>query len=264
MAERKGASLNPKDFITGGLLDDVDVTLKKVMFEMFDYEGKSDPAPSLGIDLVTGDEGEGDKPYRNHWSVGGAENWVPSDDGMEIIPIGKDTMPRKTSNLFFLVTSLLEAGVPESVLDSGRIDFLEGLKCHIIRKDPPKRGNLPAGGMRRGRDGKDYEKDGKVYAVSKIYEPYPWDSKKGATKAAKKDEKVSTGSDLDSKAKAVLVQLIAEGGGKTSKKEIPTKGFALIQADADKNKVLGLLFKDAWMTANGFAVDSDGTITLAA
>lgn len=272
--QRKGASLSPKDFISGGLLDDVDVTFKDVRFEMFDYEGKSDPAPALGISLVTGDETEGEKPYRQHWSCGSAENWAPSEDGMEIVPIGKDTMLRKASNLHMLFTSMFEAGVPDSVLEGGNVGVFEGLKVHIRRKDAPKRGNLPKGGIRRGRDGKEYEKDNKIVCVEKIYEPYPWSTKKAPTgktdKKAAVAEKaaVSSNDDLDAKGKAVLLKLIADGNGKTSKREIPAKGFMAIgeifgDKDPDKNKVLGLLFKDPWITANGFVVAENGDITVA-
>lgn len=270
--QRKGASLNPKTFVSGGLLDDVDVTFTNVKFEMFDYEGKSDPAPTFSADLVTGTE-DGEKPLRQHWSVGSAENWAPAEDGMEIIPIGKDHALRKASNFYMFVQSLLQAGVPESVLESGRVDFMEGLKAHIRRVDAPKRGNLPQGGTRRGRDGKDYEKDNKVLCVEKIYEPYPWEAKKGATgstaqKSAGPQPTQESGMDVDTKAKVVLSQLIAGNGGKVSKKEIPTKGFLKIKEvlganDSDINKVLGLMFQDPWMVGNGFAVAADGTITIA-
>lgn len=268
--QRKGVSWDPETFVTGGLLDDVDVTFKNVRVEMFDYEGKSDPAPALGADLVTGAEGEGEKPIRQHWSIGSAENWAPSPDGMEIIPIGKDTAPRKASNFFFLVQSLKQAGVPGAVIQSGRADALEGLKAHVRRVDGPKRSNLPSGGQRRGADGKIYEKENKILCVEKIYEPYPWDApKKGATK--KSAPKAAAGGDksaVTDKTKTVMMALIAQGEGKTSKKEIPTKGFLKIkevfgQNDADLNDILGNMFKDAWLTENGFAVAADGTITVA-
>jgi hypothetical protein len=269
--QRKGASFSLKDFISGGLLDDVDVTLKNVKFEMFDYEGKSDPAPALGIDLVTGEEAEGEKPIRQHWSCGSADNWAPSEDGMEIIPIGKDTMLRKSSNLHMLFTSMFEAGVPDSILEGGNVSVFEDLKVHIRRKDAPKRGNLPQGGVRRGRDGKEYERDNKIVCVEKIYEPYPWDAKKADPKAGKKAAEkpaASSEGDLDAKGKAVLMKLVADGNGKTSKKEIPTKGFMTIgeifgDKDPDKNKILGLLFKDVWITANGFTLAANGEITVA-
>jgi len=269
MAEqRKGVSFNPKTFVSGGLLDDVDVTLKNACFEMFDYDGKADPAPALGIDLVTGEEADDEKPMRQHWSCGSAESWAPSDDKMELVPIGKDSVLRKTTNLAMLFKSCTEAGMPDAILDTGRASIFEDLKVHVRRVDAPKRGNLPTGGVRRGRDGKDYEKDNKILCIEKIYEPFPWDVKKPAGKAAGKKsaepKAEPTASDIDAKAKAVLIQLIAAGEGKTSKKEIPTKGFVLLDKnDPDMNKVFGCLLKDPWITANGFQVAADGTITLA-
>lgn len=267
MATKKGASLNPVDFITGGLLDDADVTFKNVKFEMFDYDGKAEPAPALGIDLVTGAEEEGAKPYRQHWSCGSSENWEPSDDGSTLVPIGKDTELRKATNLYMFLTSLKEAQFPMERLNDGDCSVLEGLQAHVLRKDAPKRGNLPQGGTRRGRDGKEYEKDNKVLCVSKINK-FPWEGeapakpKKGA---AKKEEPAAEagGGDIEAKAKDVLIKLVVSGDGKALVKEVPSKGFALIDPkDPDKNKILKVLFNPAWIKANGFNVTDDGVITL--
>lgn len=267
---KKGASLNPVDFITGGLLDNVDVTWKNVKFEVLDY-GDGNKAPTLGIDLVTGAEQGNEKPYRQNWSCGSLENWEPSADGSMLIPVGKDAELRKASNVFMLLTSLKEAGFPMERLNDGNVTILEGLKAHMERKDAPVRSGLKQETTRRGRDGKEYTKDNKVLCVSKIIS-LPWEGEGAAKPKGKPKAKAETkaeggapagGGDVDAQAKEVLTGLIVTSGGKIAKKEIPSKGYAVIKADnPDRNKILTALFKDEWIKGNGFALSEDGFVSL--
>lgn len=265
--QKKGASLNPVDFIAGGLMDDVDVTFKNVRFEMCDYNGTQEtPSPALGADLITGAEQANEKAYRQHWSCGSAESWEPSPDGSQCVAIGKDTEFRKSSNVFLFVGSLQQAGFPMERLNEGNCTVLEGMVAHVKRVDQPTRSNLNQPTTRRGRDGKEYAKDNKVLCVTKIISLA--DEKKGAKKAAagnaKGPEGTGSNANLDEKAKIVMMTLIGQGGGHTSKKELPTKGFqAIPQDDKDKNKIFTLLFKDEWIKSNGFVIAEDGTITVA-
>lgn len=269
MVDKKGASLNPVDFISGGLLDDVTATWKNVKFEVFDYDGKGQKAPCLGIDLITGTEGPNDKPYRQRYSCGSLENWEPSADGLMLIPVGKDTELRKASNLYMLLTSLAEAGFPMERLNEGNVGVFENMVAHMIRKDAPKRPGLDQPTTRRGRDGKEYERDNKVLCVSKI-EKLPWEGEdapkgkagKGSAKSAPKAD-APTGAGIDEKAKEVLMNLIVAADGKISKKEIPSKAFnAIPAADKDRKAVLAVLFKDEWLKGAGFSITDDGFITL--
>jgi hypothetical protein len=270
---RKGASLNPDDFISGGLLDDVDATWKNVMFEMYNYGGKSDPAPCLGADLVTGAEIKAEDVVRQYWSCGSADNWEPSEDGARLVPVGGDTELRKSTNLFMLLKSLKEAGFPMAQLADGNVTVLNGLKAHMRRIDAPKRGGMAPQSPRRGRDGKEYEKENKVLCVEKIIalpSEAPKDEPKAAKKGGKKAEPKAEGkpqapapsADLDSKAKDILTSIIVQGNGKANKKDIPSIGFKILGTDPDRNKVLALLFNDEWMKGAGFAVSDSGEITL--
>jgi hypothetical protein len=272
---RKGASLNPDDFIAGGLLDDVDVTWKNVMFEMYNYGGKSDPAPCLGADLVTGAEIKAEDVVRQYWSCGSAENWEPSEDGARLVPVGGDTELRKSTNLFILLKSLKEAGFPMAKLADGNVTVLNGLSAHMRRIDAPKRGNMAPKSPRRGHDGKEYEKDNKVLCVEKIIalpseatKDEPKAAKKGGKKAADpgkaegKPQAPAPSADLDGKAKDILTSIIVQGNGKANKKDIPSIGFKILGTDPDRNRVLSLLFNDEWMKGAGFAVSDSGEITL--
>jgi hypothetical protein len=273
---KKGASLNPDDFIAGGLLDDVDATWKNVMFEMYNYGGKSDPAPCLGADLITGAEIKPEDVVRQYWSCGSAENWEPSEDGARLVPVGGDTELRKSTNLFMLLKSLKEAGFPMAQLADGNVTVLNGLKAHMRRIDAPKRGNMPVQSPRRGASGKEYERDNKVLCVEKIIalpseapKDEPKAAKKGGKKAAAdpgkaegKPQAPAPSADMDSKAKELLVNIIVQGGGRANKKDIPSLGFKALGTDPDRLKVLSLLFNDEWMKGAGFAVSDSGEITL--
>lgn len=269
---RKGASLNPADAVAGGLLDDVDVTWKNVKYEMYDYEGKADAAPCLAADMVTGAESKPEDIVRQRWSCGSSDNWEPSPDGMYLVPIGSETELRKASNVIVLMGSMVQAGFPASALSDGAANVFEGLQAHMRRMEGPKRGNLPQQQARRVVGGKEYERDNKILLVEKIIalpgkqeEAAP---KKGKGKAAAKDEaktaepKAADQTGIDAKAKDLLTRIILEGDGKAAKKDIPSLGFKILGNDPDRNKILAVLFKDEWIAANGFAVSSDGVITL--
>lgn len=275
MGEKKGASFNTKDFIVGGLLDDVDVTWVNVKCEMYDYGGKADAAPCVGADLVTGDE-EG-APVRQYWSVGNADNWEPSEDGKYMIPVGKDSGFRKGSNVFLLLKSLEEAGFPMERFNDGDITALEGLRTHMVRKPAPKREGFTQT-VRRGQDGKEFEN--KILLVESIITlpgeaaaaATPVQKAKAAakTKAATKAksnvepqaEAAEADVSLDDKAKEILTMLIVEGGGAVSKKDIPSQAFKVMGTDPARNKVLALLFKDEWISGNGFTISAEGEISL--
>jgi hypothetical protein len=274
-AVKKGASFNPDDFITGGLLDDVDVTFKNVKCEMFDYGGKSAAAPAVGIDLVTGAETDGEAPYRQHWTVGSAENWEPAPDGKSMVPIGKDPGFRKGSNIHLMLMSLKDAGFPMERLTDGNITTLEGLVAHVVRKPAPKRPNLNKR-ERTDADGKAYED--KILLIESIVS-LPWETEKasggtvepkpkagkGKAKAEAKAETKAAApeaGDADEKAKTILMQLVVENGGKILKKDVPSLALKILGNDPLRNAILRPLFMDTWITANGFTLSGEGEITL--
>lgn len=275
--QKKGASFNTKDFAAGGLLDDVDVLWENVQCEMYDYGGKSDAAPCVGADLIAEDA----DPVRQYWSVGSADNWEPSEGGSYMVPVGKDSAFRKGSNIFLMLKSLEEAGFPMERLNDGDITILNGLRAHMVRKPAPKREGFGQS-MRRGEDGK--EREAKVLLVERIIS-LPWDeeapaetkkpkgkaapkaSGKAAPKASTKPDTDSTTSDdaggsVEQEAKDLLTQLVIDGGGNVAKKDIPSAAFKILGSNPHRNSILALLFKDAFITGNGFTLSSEGEISL--
>lgn len=163
-----GVSLKPSDAVEGGgLLDDVDVTITKSRFAMFDYGGKAQPVPAIMWEL---DAGDGTSPITQYWSVGKALDWMPSDDGKELVPIGKSTQLVNSSNGMVLLSSVVNAGVPESKLGAD-ISIFEGMECHVNRVAAPERKGI-----------QNRKENQTILVVTKIHK-LPWEKGNGKAKA---------------------------------------------------------------------------------
>ena len=180
-----GVSLKPSKAITvTGLLDDVDVKIAEAKFAMFDYGGSTQPVPALKLAL---DPMDGSTPLEQYWSMGKATDWMPSDDGKELVPIGRATELTDSTNGMILLTSIVNAGFPESKLEDD-ISVLEGMECHVNRVAAPTRKGLQ----------NDKGKDKTILTITKIHK-YPWDA--DAKPKTKSKPKTSTTTSSKSKSK---------------------------------------------------------------
>lgn len=257
MAKGKAVSLNAEDFTEGGgLIDDIDVTFKDCMFDLFDYNGKViPPVPSLSCTL----EDEEGEDVTQYWSMGSAEDWVPSEDGKQLLAIGKATGIRATSNGGIFLKSLLDAGFPADQLGDD-ISVLDGMQAHVIQVPAPKRKGLAPRdskfeqtiliiGEIQVMPGEKKAPAGKPKGAAKA-------SAKAKTKAAPKEE--PEGGDLNDKATEAIMEILAETGTVT-KKELPAKIFATMKADPDRNAIVKLVFDDEFLAAGPWDYE-DGTL----
>lgn len=136
-----GISLAPSTFVEGGgLVGDVDVEVTDAQFVMFDYNGTiAVPVPALGLSLK---EINGEKTHDQYFSCGDAEQFAPSSDGSSLIPTGDRTSINTSSKAAMFLISMVNAGVPETLLASGNIKDIIGLRVHVIRVASPKRAGL--------------------------------------------------------------------------------------------------------------------------
>lgn len=257
-------SLNPESFVHGGgLLDDADVEVTAAQFVMFDYNGTKDAVPALGLTLVDADGKETDQ----YFTCGKATDFVPSGDGMSLIPVGQKTSLNDSSNLGQLLLSLLNAGFPSDKL-SDQASFLIGLNAHVNRVVVQKA---------KGANDKDRE----ALLVTKINR-MPWEPKgavgakpaarpaiagkaNGAAKpgpvAVATSAAPAAGDDgLTEVVTEVLIGALAENGGQLAKKDIATAVFKAIGKDhpnfAQRAKIVSLAFSDAFLsTAEGITYD---------
>lgn len=148
-------SLRPSGFAAGGgLVDDADLTIVKARFGT-GYGGTGSGSDAITLQLVMKDSD--DTEYQQYYSVGNgfvpAETGDEETDGTFLVPVGEKTAPSGSSNFALFLNSLINAGLPEDLLDTGYINALEGLVAHYNRVPAPKRGGLPAReGANAGRE----------------------------------------------------------------------------------------------------------------
>jgi hypothetical protein len=265
-------NLNPESFIEGsGLIDDCDAVVKEARFDMFDYNGTADPTPALKLVLdVAGDETE------QYWSMGRSEDWIPSDDGKQLLKVGTANSIRLTSNGGIFLQTLVGVGFPAEKLGSD-ISVLDGLEAHFIQTPAPERKGVKKTPKQKEKE----EKYGPptILVISEIL-TLPWEKKaagkpkgkakpagappkaaaKPAAKPAPKEEAEAAPDEMTEKATEVVMGILAEGEGLT-KKELTPKIFKVMADDPDRNKVIQLTFKDEFL-ANGPWDYTDGVLSL--
>ncbi len=157
-------SFRPSTFAQGGgLVDDVDVEIVRARFG-FGYGGNSsaEDATTFHLTLKDGDGTE----YVQYYGTG--TGFVPSEagdaeeNGKELVPVDSKTAVSGSSNFAMLITSMVNAGLPEDLLDSGDISQLEGVKGHVNRVPAPKRDGLPK------REGKNADRPQTVLVFTTI------------------------------------------------------------------------------------------------
>jgi len=266
------ASLNPESFTEGGgLIDDVDVTFEECRFEMFDYQGAMAPpgSPSLKVVMKT----EEDEKMDQYYSMGAAKDWLPSEDGTQLVSVGSASGIRASSNGGIFLKSLIDAGFPADKIGSD-ISVIDGLRCHVIRVPEPARSGLKKTKKQEEREEKYGPKT--ILVVSEIL-TLPWEKEKpkgkakpaGKPAAAKSKaapaptpvQEEAEGDGLDSAVNAIM-GILAESGTAT-KKELPGKLFQVLKDDPNRNEAIKMAFDDDFLADEDRPwTFSDGTLVL--
>lgn len=261
--------LSPKNQVEGqGLLDDVDVTFAEVRIANWDYNGKVPvPVPALKVDMAQ-DDGS---IHTQYYSVGKGTDWQPSEDGKQLIAVGKATGITNSSNCALLINSLVDAGFPENRIPED-VSLLEGLRAHMTRIPAPKRGGVVKAPRADGRVFEDT-----VLIVGTII-TLPWDVKKAATAAKGKPAVAAAGvaakpaaavaaadDDIDSRCSEILLEILAETAetmpNGIPKGQIPGLAFKKVAKDPSKNKIVTRIFQDAFLNAGAW-VYTNGVVTM--
>lgn len=184
-------SLHPRDFVMGGLIQDVDVEVVEARFIATDYDGTLPSASALALKMdlkVLGDETN--TIHTQLFAAGNIANFAPDPetDGRTLEKNGSREALDKNSNLGLFLQSMMDAGANLTPMSKGDVSALEGARFHIVRKPAPKREGLSNTTARA--DGQEREKT--IVLCSKIIS-LPWDkagkpaaaAKPAATAAAK-------------------------------------------------------------------------------
>lgn len=277
VTQASGVSLKPADFTHGGgLIDDVDVTIKECKFVAWDYNGNiQEPVLALGVTFVDDDGNEADQ----YFSAGDLKSFVPSKDGKQALPVGTKTGLNDGSNFALFLLSALNAGFPEDRLESD-ISIFTGMYCHIKRIPQPKRSGIA--------DTNTSGREKTVVTIEKIHR-LPWDAKKpggmagksagapkmgglGGTKTAaaaggkangqaaqSQQSAMAVDDELTVAAQGAIVDVVAEAGGSVPKARLSQLLFKQLAKDPNRNQIVNLAFKDEFLSMDGSPWSYDGT-----
>jgi len=246
--------LNPKGFSEGGgLLDDINATVKEARFEIFDYQGKGNAAPSARFTLSLEDGSE----VSQNWSCGKATDWTPSEDGKTLVAIGRATSLNRQSNVALLLESIVNSGFPEDRIGDD-ITIFEGMEAHFVRVPAPERKGLT---KRTDAQGNVIEQT--VLVVDKIIK-LPWEKKasapKGQAKAPASAPKAparaaAEGEDLTEVASAAVLEILAENPDGVAKAQLPALLFKKLASHPKKAQIMQVAFKNEFLSSGSWTYD---------
>jgi len=270
----KVMSMDPEDFIRGGLLNDVDVEVTAATFCTWDY-GRSDIEPVLALRLEL-KEMESGETVDQYWSAGAANQFVIIDEngeggvseGPQFGSVTKEGV-NDSANVSHLFVSLKELGFKREKLVQFNCADIIGLQGHVVRNQAPKRQGLKD----QPQEG-DREKT--ILVFSRIIK-FPWDKSKKKTTAkkaaAKKTAQASApaddgdGNDEVTALGITVVNDLLEAAGSVELKGIKVAALRYmaknkVAAAPQRNPVAQMVANQEWLIENGFAVD-DGTVMVA-
>lgn len=241
--QETGASLRPSEMSSGGaLIDDADVQIKDPEFVLYDFNGKSASKVCAKLTLVTDD----DEEHVEYLSAADPKHFAPSSDGKRCVQVGDKTSLNNNSKWALFVASLVNAGFAESDIGD-TVDFLSGLRVHIMRKAAPKSWSSMAP---RG----DSDRAPTILEVTAILEDKPAAKGKGkagsgASAPAKgKAAKGGGASAVDQELRGLVGQAI-DGTDGLSKKELVPAIFRLAGASDNKKAMVKRVYDDEFLMA---------------
>jgi hypothetical protein len=218
---------------------------------MFDYNGKSNPAPALMWKLeVLEEEGE---PVIQYWGAGKSSDFVPNADNTSFDAVGTKSAINNSTNFMMLMNSIVSAGFPEDKIGDSAAVFV-GLECHMDR-------------VSAYRKGLENTKDKTMLMVTKIHKT-PWEKvAKGKPTKTRKAKPVSEGEPvstltaaavettegsaedaLQEEAMECVLNILAEKGGEITKAGLVVAAQkALGKDNPNKTKLVQLLFNDGFL-----------------
>lgn len=244
-------SVKPSTFAEGGaLLDDADVVFQGARFTMYDYGGKSpDKVPVLAVGMVV--DGE-DEVHEQYYSVGGKNDFAPSEDGRSLMATGAKSSVVKGSNFGEFMQSLVAAGFPESQMKDEDIGFLNGVHAHMKRK---------------ALDRKGFDNAGKKEQTTLLVERLLGEVKaKGGAKggAGTQGKSAEVDVELAEFTGNVIVVILANNNGTVAKKDL--LGHVLkqeeVKAHPKKANVIKLVTSDEFLGGIRGVAYADGKLTL--
>jgi hypothetical protein len=202
--------------------------------------------------------------------VGGADDFEISDDGHTLTPVEEGRELGANTAFAKLITSLVEAGFPETNLPEDVINFesIIGVRSRFVQRTDVE-GTKKLGKRKDKKTGKEYDRQDlvidQVYSLPGTETAKPAAAKAGkpavAAKAGKKAAVAAApGVDVAALATETLTTILAEAGGSISKAKAGMKVIAKLMKHAQREDVRKFLFSDENLSAID-GVDYDAATT---
>jgi len=275
-----GVSIKPSNLSSGGILNDVVMSVSSSRFEMFAF-GDSGERPAI---VFRGETEDGEERVQA-WSCGKEGDWSPSEDGRELLPLSSKTSLHEKSNAGMLLASLINSGFPEEDVDED-ISVFEGGEYHFIQVKPEGRedlededghkrkvGTVPivdqivnmpgkGGSKASSRSSKTSKSSSKTAKASSKVKP--------ADKASSKSKATDKGGDDDeSRAKAAILATLEEMGDEAkeqgvNREDLGSRAYSNVTGRG-KQAVLNIILDADWLGSADHAEDwefdeSDDTV----
>jgi hypothetical protein len=125
-------SLLPENAVGGsGIIPDGDYNIKDIVAHMFDYGGRTEPVPAIGVTYVADDGTE----YEQHYSAGKGSSLAQPEDGKRFEVIGRN------SNASAWLGSIINGGFPAGKVDDD-VTVFKGCRVTVTNTAQPKRPGL--------------------------------------------------------------------------------------------------------------------------
>lgn len=271
MAEPQYGSFNPKDHSEGGFFDNRIGTITAAKVVIFDYKGKSPAVCALHVE-ITPDGAESDDDKRDeYYKIGTPEQATPSADGEFFLPVEPGWSMNKGVKCSLFMAMLEKNGFDFSKLAKG-VSGIVGIRSlwNVVKMPPVKQADgtfkdatiLVPTKFQEGaapKSGTAAKPAAAKPAAAKPAAAKPAAAKPAAAKpaAAPAPEPEATeeapaeegGFDPEAKLTEIIMELIAEKGGKAAKTLIPPKVFKGVPDQKERAKVMALLKGDEWLGA---------------
>lgn len=281
---RAVASMNPDNFVQGGLMDDFDGTINKVRFVPWDYDGKIDHHVLAVAVTIKPEDGDA---FVQHYSAGDLNMAVPTMDGENPVDldngsgeelegkyallVGKATALRGSTNWAHFLEALCACEGFDRARLQPNVDSLEGISGHFNRVPQKKRSGIQ---VTATTDGKPRSND--VLVITKINDmnaevaaAAPASASKSGTKATTKaatataTKTTPAADDVADTLTGVIVEALSDGDGTLAKSKLVSLVLKKVQG-ADRARAIKLANDASWLGANdAFSYDADsGTLSL--
>lgn len=259
---QKGISLNPDDFIQGGLTDDVDAVINSLRFVKYDYQGKAEECLALRLDFTQADGTKGDQ----HYSAGDLKRLIPSEDGKRALPVGGSGNLVISSNAGQFIMSIINNGFPKTNL-SDDISVFENMGVHLRRVNQIKRAGLsqpaPAEGGREKTvlvvekilwlPGQTPKFTPAASTGAKTAAGAPTQTQTAGAPASAPAPAAPVASNVEDKAVSYVVEALATNGGSVDKAALTGIIFRSAQqkGEPDQGAIMTLAFRADWLGSAG-------------